>query len=172
MAGSNSRTSINHRLVAYTASCISDHHVTLHDLASLQIPMYGIDLEKDRGFPQVIDSLYTELKASQAWIFGINEHNGNPSAYTKSLVDWLSRKERSFAEGMPILLVSASPGRSGARSAQEVMAQMLEQRFGASTIFRFSLPSFGHSFDAEQGILDAEKQTEFQHTLEAFLEAF
>ena len=101
----------------------------------------------------------------------MNEHNGNPSAYTKSLLDWFSRKERHFAEGIPILLMSASPGRGGAAASQEVVARMLLNRFGASALIRFSLPSFRHTFDPGEGFLDPEIAASHQQALKQFLEA-
>ena len=170
MAGSNSSTSINHQLVAYTVSCITDHKVSLHDLASHQVPIYNLDTEKGQGFPAVVESLFSELKSSDGWIFSVNEHNGNPSAYTKSLLDWFSRKERKFLEGMPVLLMSASPGKGGAASSQETVAQMLQKRFGAERIFRFSLPSFGHVFNLETGISDEQLAREHHNILDGFLQ--
>lgn len=171
MAGSNSSTSINHQLVAYTVSRIKDHSILLRDLASLQLPVYDADVEKEEGFPEGITSLFSELRSADGWIFSVNEHNGNPSAYTKSLLDWFSRKERHFAKGIPVLLMSASPGRGGAAGSQEVVARMLADRFGASALTRFTLPSFRHTFDPAEGILDPELEAAHQRALKRFLEA-
>lgn len=167
-AGSNSTTSINHRLVKYTLEKISSEPTELLELRALKLPMYDVDLEKDSGIPEEIQGIYEQLKASKAWMFSVNEHNGNPSAYTKSLLDWLSRKDRNFASGLKIFLLSASPGRGGAASSRAAVAGMLK-RFGGEDIWEFGLPSFNHMFTDDQGITDEDLATEFSDKLNQFL---
>ncbi len=167
-AGSNSTTSINHRLVKYTLENISSEPTELLELRALKLPMYDVDLEKESGIPEEIQKIYEQLKSSKAWVFSVNEHNGNPSAYTKSLLDWLSRKDRNFASGLKIFLLSASPGRGGAASSRAAVAGMLK-RFGGEDILEFGLPSFNHMFTDDQGITDKDLATEFSDKLNQFL---
>ncbi|MEP5132751.1 NADPH-dependent FMN reductase, partial [Nonlabens ulvanivorans] len=44
-AGSNSKTSINKRLVTYTASLFNQPDTTVLDLNDYDMPLYGMDLE-------------------------------------------------------------------------------------------------------------------------------
>ena len=170
LAGSNSSTSINHRLVAHAADRITGHTVNLRNMAHSHFPMYGEDLERDSGIPEGIRELYTQIRDSDALVFSVNEHNGNPSAYTKNFLDWLSRHDRKFLEGIRVFLMSASPGKRGAQSSHGVIQAMLP-RFGAEISAVFSLPSFADNFKAGEGISQPELASEFEAALQDFLNA-
>ncbi|WP_092982450.1 NADPH-dependent FMN reductase [Robiginitalea myxolifaciens] len=167
-AGSNSATSINHRFVKYALKSITSEPTELIELRTLKLPIYDVDVEKASGIPGEIQAIYEKLKSSKAWVFSVNEHNGNPSAYTKSLLDWLSRKDKNFGSELKILLLSTSPGRGGAGSSRAAVASMLK-RFGTENIWEFGLPSFNHTFSDEQGITDQELATDFREKLNQFL---
>ena len=49
------------------------------------------------------------------------------------------------------------------------VTQNLLSRFGAETIFTFSLPSFNENFDVEKGIADSPLSQEHQRVLKEFL---
>lgn len=167
-SGSNSSTSINHRLVKYTLNKLKGDPVELIDLAALKLPMYDIDAENESGIPEVILGLNKKIQSCKGWVFSVNEHNGNPSAYTKSLLDWLSRQDRNFASEIKILLLSTSPGRGGASSSRGIVSGMLK-RFGAEDIIDFGLPSFNHNFSDSQGITDAELAEAYDYKCNQFL---
>ncbi|MBC2840434.1 NADPH-dependent FMN reductase [Robiginitalea sp. SC105] len=169
-AGSNSSTSINLQLVRYTASLITGHPVEVKDLAREAFPMYSEDLERTSGFPAGIEALHKRLGRADGLILSVNEHNSNPSAFTKNMLDWLSRIDRAFLKGLPVLLLSTSGGKRGGQSSREVIAGMLP-RFGADLAAEFSLPSFYETFDAESGILDPGLREAHQKALEVFLRA-
>lgn len=166
-AGSNSSTSINFQLARYTAGRLNQNDILLRELAQLNIPTYSEDIERNSGFPSDIEALYADLKAARGLVFSVNEHNGAPSAFAKNVLDWLSRKERNFLEGLPVLLLSTSPGRGGAQSARKAVEELLP-RFGAEVVATFSLPSFRHMFQEGEGITDAGLQAEFRMALETF----
>lgn len=168
MAGSNSSTSINYKLVQFTESLIQGHSIDSRDMAGFEIPMYSADLESKRGIPEVISKFYEELKDADGLILSVNEYNGNPSAFTKNLLDWLSRKEREYLKDCPVFLMSTSPGRGAAKSSRKVVEDML-QHFGARVVSRFSLPSFKHTFEEGQGITDTELREEHARALAEFL---
>lgn len=170
MAGSNSSTSINFELVRQTVGELSEHDVQLVELAKEQFPMYGEDLEKASGIPPGILNLYDRLQAADGLVLSVNEHNGNPSAFTKNILDWLSRKDRTFLDNLPVLLMSASRGRRGAQSSRERVGRMLSQ-FGARITSEFSLPSFSHTFAAGQGITDEALREQHHAAIKPFLDA-
>ena len=64
-AGSNSSTSINFKLVKYTASLIKEHELELLNMASITFPMYSEDREKQLGFPAALDQLKEKIEKCQ-----------------------------------------------------------------------------------------------------------
>lgn len=140
-AGSNSSTSINHKLITHVAERIHSHEVKVIKLREYDIPMYSIDLEKERGIPTDIRVLKNLIEEHDALIISVNEHNGTVSAFFKNIIDWLSRVDRSFLTGKHILLMSTSPGARGAAAALEYSKHMLP-RFGGKIIQSFSFPAF------------------------------
>ncbi|WP_299536830.1 NADPH-dependent FMN reductase [Ulvibacterium sp.] len=152
-AGSNSSTSINYQLVKYTASLVDDQVVQLLNMAHFPFPMYSIDYEKENGFSNSLVELKGDIGKADGLIISVNEHNGNPSAYFKNLIDWLSRVERKFLQDKTLLLMSTSGGKRGGAGALEIAEKTLV-RFGTSEILTFSLPNFSTNFDVHKGILD------------------
>ena len=168
-AGSNSSTSVNFKLVKHTASLISNHTVQLMNMADCPFPMYSEDYEKEHGFSNSLIEFKDDLQKADGIILSVNEHNGNPSAYFKNLIDWLSRLDKNFISGKKILLMSTSPGKRGGIGAHEVSKNLLT-RFGAEIIATFSLPSFHDNIDAEKGITDTLLSEEHLSALSLFLE--
>lgn len=153
-AGSNSSTSINFQLVKATASAFDQHNVQLLNMANTPFPMYSEDNEEENGFSNTLVEFRDDIKKADALILSVNEHNGNPSAYFKNVLDWLSRLDRNFLEGTLVLLMSTSPGKRGAAASLGIIENTLP-RFGAEITATFSLPSFNQNFDSEKGITDA-----------------
>ena len=170
LAGSNSSTSINHALVVYAAERITGHTVRVRKMADSDFPMYSEDREKASGIPEDILELYARIRESDALVISVNEHNGNPSAFTKNFLDWLSRHDRNFLEGLQVFLMSTSPGKRAAQSSHAVIAAMLP-RFGADIAAVFSLPAFRENFKAGEGILNPDLVSEFDSALHDFLNA-
>ncbi len=168
-AGSNSSTSINYQLVKYTVSLIKDHEVSLLNMVNYPFPMYSADLEKDEGYSNSLIELKNDIQKSDALIISVNEHNGNPSAYFKNLLDWLSRLERKFLLDKKVLLLSTSMGKRGGMGSIEVVESILP-RFGAEIVSTFSLPSYGQNFTGENGILNNELAKGHGDALSSFLE--
>ena len=167
-AGSNSSTSINHKLTKHTVSLISGHEIQVLNMANHPFPMYSEDYEKENGYSNALITLRNDIKKADGLIIAVNEHNGGLSAYFKNLLDWMSRLERSFLKDKKILLMSASPGKRGALGALEVVENMLP-RFGGEISSTFSLPSFNDNFDLERGIIDEGLSQEHQNTVQTFL---
>ncbi|MBQ4803968.1 NAD(P)H-dependent oxidoreductase [Aquimarina sp. MMG015] len=148
IAGSNSSTSINQKLVEYVAKEIADHKIKVLKLANYSMPIYSEDEEKENGFPGMTLGLKQEISEADALIISVNEHNGSWSAFFKNVIDWLSRLDRNFLEGKKILLMSTSPGQRGGLSSLE-FAKNVFPRFGGEIIESFSFPSFHANFSVE-----------------------
>ena len=142
--------------------------VQVLNMANYPFPMYSEDYEKSKGFSNSLMELRDDIKNSEGLIISVNEHNSNPSAYFKNLIDWLSRLERTFMEGKKVLLMSASPGGRGAIGALGI-AEKLITRFGGDVVATFSLPSFNQNFDPKEGIVDSDLAQEHQNALKEFL---
>ena len=167
-AGSNSSTSINYKLVRYTAGLIDGKEVQILNMANFPFPLYSEDVEKTKGFSNSLMELRDDIKSAEGLIISVNEHNGSPSAYFKNLIDWLSRLERKFLADKKILLMGASPGGRGAVGSIGLVENLLP-RFGGEVVAKFSFPSFHSNFDAEKGIVDEALAEMHRTALKAFL---
>jgi len=167
-AGSNSSTSINYQLVKYTVSLLEAHDVQLLNMSHFPFPMYSEDYEKENGYSNSLIELKNDMAKSSGIIISVNEHNSNPSAYFKNLIDWLSRLERKFLDEKPVLLMSTSGGKRGGASSLEVTKNLIP-RFGAEVVATFSLSSYYENFDASKGITDTGLAGAHRSALDEFL---
>lgn len=147
-AGSNSSKSINHKLVSFAASQIAGHSVEIIKLTDYNLPMFGEDIEREKGYSADLKMLYNKIREADALVVSVNEHNRMVSAYFKNTLDWLSRLDRNFLEGKKALLMSTSNGKFGAASALEY-AKIAFPRYGATVVESFSFPSFSENFSEE-----------------------
>lgn len=168
-AGSNSSTSINFKLVKHTISLVQNHDIQTLNMAEHPFPMYSEDHEKEHGFSDDLEKFKEYIDNSDGLILSVNEHNGNPSAYFKNVLDWLSRMDRNFLEDTKVLLMSASGGRFGGARSLEVVNTMLP-KFGGKVISTFSLKGFYDNFGADR-ILDDSLRSEHQTALNTFLDS-
>ncbi len=147
-AGSNSSKSINHQLVSFASSQIAGHVNEVIKLTDYELPMFGEDIERERGYSVDLKMLYNKIKEADALVISVNEHNGTVSAFFKNIIDWLSRLDRKFLEGKKILLMSTSNGKRGGASSLEYTKNVLP-RFGATIVESFSFPSYSENFSEE-----------------------
>lgn len=148
-AGSNSSTSINHQLVTYLTTQLKETSFELFKLSDMDLIVYSEDEQRDNGFPSSVNQIYKHIQASEGLLISVNEHNGNPSAFFKNILDWLSRLDRKFLEGKKIFLLSTSNGARGGVGSLEVVKNMLP-RFGGEVVDTFSLSSFKENFSVEE----------------------
>ncbi len=167
-AGSNSSTSINFKLVKYTVSLISNHKVQTLNMVNYPFPMFSEDVEREKGYSNSLVELKNDIQKVDGLIISVNEHNANPSAYFKNLIDWLSRVDRRFLENKKVFLMATSGGKRGGKGSLEVVKNILP-RFGAQLISEFSLPLFYENFDEKQGILNEDLSKAHQLSLDEFL---
>lgn len=146
-SGSNHSTSINQQLVNYTASLIKEIKVEIINLSQWNIPIYSIDIEYDQT-PTEITQLIELIKNHDGFIISSPEHNGSTPAFFKNIIDWLSRRSKNVFENKPMLLMSASPGRSGGVKNRKHLEHLLPYVV-ANIAATFSLPSFRHNMQDE-----------------------
>lgn len=144
-AGSNSKQSINKQLVTYASSLVEDTHVTILNLNDFELPVFGVDFEREKGIPENAYKFLEHIKSSDGIIISLAEHNGAYSAVFKNLLDWLSRIEGKTFFGKPVLLMATSPGGRGGQSVIEI-AKNRFPRHDANIVADFSLPSFNENF--------------------------
>lgn len=167
--GSNSKNSINKQFSHYTADLLQSADIMKLDLNDFVIPIYGIDLEKEKGIPEDAIRLTKLIKKADGAIISLAEHNGAYTAAFKSIFDWISRIDPNAFETTPVLLLSTSPG---GRAGASVMSIALDRfpRHGASIPAHFSLPSFYDNFK-EGELVNEELKTELLEKVNLFEEA-
>jgi chromate reductase, NAD(P)H dehydrogenase (quinone) len=166
-SGSNSSKSINHQLVMYAAEQIQGHQVMALKLNDFEIPVYCIDTEQEDGFPEGVELLMEIIKDSDGIIISLAEHNGNVTAFFKSIMDWLSRLDRSFLKGKQIFLLSTSPGKGAGANALELTKQSFT-RYKGNIAAAYSMPAFAGNFSMDE-ITDPEEKDKFTIELQKFL---
>ncbi len=145
-SGSNSSQSINQQLIVLVARMVNNAEVEVIDIRDYPAPIYGIDEEKENGFPIGIQHLSEKLQTADGIIISSPEHNGSLTAVLKNTLDWLSRLNRQFLEGKKMLLLSTSPGPRGAASSLNILVNMLPH-MGAEIIENLSLGSFHNNIN-------------------------
>ena len=143
-AGSNSSKSINHELIKYIANITKGHDVEVIRLTNYDIPLYSIDIEND-GFPSEVIRLHSKIREADALIISVAEHNGNITAFFKSIIDWISRHDREFLKDKKWLLLSAAPGKRGGASALAIAKKTLDY-FKGNLVGTYSLSNFNSVF--------------------------
>ena len=165
-AGSNSKYSINKKLATYASSLIEDLEIKILDLNDYELPLYGIDLEKENGIPENAHKFLEQIKSSDGLVVSLAEHNGAYSAVFKNLFDWMSRIEKNVWMDKPMLLMAAAPGGRGGKSVLEI-AQGKFPRMGANITSIFSLPFFQQNF-SEDKIIDENLNAELNKAVREF----
>jgi len=162
-AASNSRRSINKKLVAYASGLLADAQVEVLDLNDFDLPLFGVDREAELGQPQPARAFLQKISESDGIIISFAEHNGSYSAAYKNLYDWVSRIKPKVYQDKPMVLLSTSPGGRGGKSVLELALSQIP-RFGGVIKASVSLPSFMDNFDVDAGAIS---DPEFAGQIEA-----
>ncbi|WP_452220702.1 NADPH-dependent FMN reductase [Lacinutrix salivirga] len=165
-AGSNSKTSINKRLATYASTLVKNVETKILDLNNFELPVFGVDLEKEIGIPENAIEFLQHIKSADGIIVSLAEHNGAYAAVFKNLFDWMSREEPKNFYNKPMLLMAASPGGRGGKSVLE-MASDRFPRHNANIVGKFSFPSFGDNFKDDK-ISNEELNKELLEKVEQF----
>jgi len=153
-AGSDSKTSINKKLAAYSASLVADAEVKVLDLNDYELPLYGIDKEQEIGIPENAHAFLNEIKAADGIVLSLAEHNGAYATVFKNIFDWMSRIDGKLWSDKPMLLMATSPGGRGGQTVLDI-AKGRFPYMGGNIVADFSLASFNDNFK-DGAIVNAE----------------
>lgn len=168
-AGSNSKTSINKQLAIYAASLVENAEIDILDLNDFDLPIYGIDLENEKGIPDNAHSFLEHIKSADGIVLSLAEHNGAYASVFKNIFDWMSRIDGKLWNNIPMLLMATSPGGRGGATVLDI-AKGRFPYMGGNIIADFSLPSFNDNF-SENGILDKNLNEDLIVKIEKFKKA-
>jgi len=167
-AGSNSSKSINKQLVKYTLSQITSVETEWVDITDYPLPIFGVDLEDEQGYPKEIQLFIEKLQSADGIVISLAEHNGSYAVVVKNLLDWCSRFQNGFFKDIPVFLMGASTGGYGAKNVLGAAEKRLP-KFGANLVSVFSLPFFEDNFSDEKGIIPLELKKEHQEGVDKLL---
>lgn len=151
-AASSSKSSINKKLVTYSANLLEDIDIEILDLNDYELPLFSEDKEKETGQPKFALEFLSKIEGSDAIIISFAEHNGSYSVSYKNIFDWCSRINPKVFQKKPMILLSTSPG---GRGASTVLSQAVNSasHFDGEVISSYSVPSFYENFDIEKGCI-------------------
>lgn len=168
-AGSNSKTSINKQLAVYAASLVENVEVIILDLNDFELPVYGIDLENEKGIPDNAKKFLDAIKSTDGIVLSLAEHNGAYATVFKNIFDWMSRIEGKLWSEKPMLLMATSPGGRGGATVLEI-AKGRFPFMGGHIVADFSLPSFFDNFK-EGKIVNDELHSDLKSKVKFFEKA-
>ena len=150
IGATNSKTSINQQLAAYTASLANNAQVEVLDLNDFEMPIYSEDREKASGIHQHAQRFFSKIGEADAVVISFAEYNGSYTAAFKNVFDWASRIDMKVYQGKPVVMLAASPGPGGATSVLSSAVNSAPY-FAADIKGTLSVPSFYDNFDVEIG---------------------
>jgi chromate reductase, NAD(P)H dehydrogenase (quinone) len=163
-AASNSKKSINKKLVTYAANLVKNANVEILDLNDYEMPIYSIDKEAENGIPQLSHDFYDKLGSADLIMISFAEHNGSYTAAFKNIFDWASRINSKTFQNKPMLLLSTSLGPRGGATVLEIAKNRFSFQ-GGNILGSFTLPSFNDNFDDEKGIINEEFKESLQQII-------
>ncbi len=167
MGASNSTKSINKELATYTANQVDNAEVEVIDLNEYEMPIYGIDREREQGIPQKAIEFKSKLENSDGIVISFAEHNGAYSAAFKNIMDWISRINKDTWANKPMFLLATSPGSRGGATVLDIAVNKFKF-MNSNAIQSFSLPFFGKYFDHNNGINEPGLKEDFEKQLNQF----
>ncbi|QIW09988.1 NAD(P)H-dependent oxidoreductase [Francisella sp. LA112445] len=143
-AASNSKNSINNKLVKFVLSNISDE-AELINITDYEMPIYSIDYETEVGIPAQAQKFLDKIAEFDLIVISHAEHNGNYNVFYKNLLDWCSRVSTNIFQGKKLVLLATSPGEMGGKNVLEI-AKKSAPIFNGELCFSMSIPSFYDNF--------------------------
>jgi NAD(P)H-dependent FMN reductase len=166
-AASNSKHSINKKLVVYATGLMKGVEVELLDIHDYEMPIFSIDRENEYGIPELAHQFLNKIGTADALLISFAEHNSSYTAAYKNLFDWASRIDARVYQDKPMVMLSTSPGARGGASVLEA-ALASAGRFGGDVKASLSVPSFHSNFDMEKGKLtNPEIKTQLKAVLDS-----
>lgn len=159
-AASNSRNSINKLLVSHVAKGFSEFETEVIDLNDYEMPIYGVDYEREKGIPERALAFAGKVDESDLLLISFAEYNGSYTTAFKNVFDWISRIPGRKAFGnKPMFLMATSTGARGGVSVLEAAVKRMPHS-GGIVLETFVLPSFTQNFIPGNGVVHVEKQRE------------
>lgn len=165
-AASNSKKSINKKLVTHAVTLLEGVTVEMLDINDYEMPLYSADREEDNGIPTLATQFLEKIAQSDGVVISFAEHNGTYTAAYKNLFDWASRVNPKVFQGKPLIYLSTSPGLGGAKS---VLASAVNsaQFFDGDIRGSLSVPAFYDNFDDGKGeIIDRTIKSELSAVMQ------
>ncbi len=137
---------------------------SLFDVRTNRVPLFDQDQESEFGFPETVLALKRAIRESDAILFASPEYNNSFTPLSKSILDWVSRPNKSGEKnewsGKTVGLISASPGAYGA------MRSLIHIRPVFAAVGALVIPqdtSLGRAFDGfdDSGSLKDERTAGF-----------
>ena len=147
------------------ANNIYNHDVEVIRLTDYYIPLFSVDIEK-KGFPKEVIRLHSKIREADRIIISVAEHNGNITAFFKSIVDWISRYDREFLKDKKWLLLSTAPGKRGGASALAIAKKTLNY-FKGDLFGTYSLGNFKSNL-VDGDIVDNNVKTSIENLFNQF----
>jgi chromate reductase, NAD(P)H dehydrogenase (quinone) len=163
-AASNSKKSINKKLVTYAANLVKNANVEILDLNDYEMPIYSVDKESENGIPQLAQDFYNKLGYADLIMISFAEHNGSYTAAFKNIFDWASRVNSKTFQNKPMLLLSTSPGPRGGATVLDIAKNRFPFQ-GGNVVGSFTLPSFNDNFEDEKGIINEDFKASLQQII-------
>lgn len=157
-AATNSKNSINKKLVKYATSLIKndDKFIDLIDLNDYELEIYSVDRERENGIPNQAKRLFSQIGEADLVVISLAEFNGTYTSAYKNIFDWMSRIDQKVFQGKKVIYLSTSPGDFGAASVL-MQAKNSIQYFAGDLVDVFSLPNFYDNFDTEKNEIIREE---------------
>lgn len=178
ITGSTREGSYNKKLLVEAANLAKEQgaNVTLVSLKDFPMPFYDGDEEARAGMPPAAKRLRKLMIDSQVILIASPEYNGSVSAVLKNALDWASRGEAGNASqsafaGKKILIMSASPGKSGGVRGLQHLKTVIENAGGKTDADQIVVPYADKAFDESGKLKDAQLRTTLQRWMSTNLNA-
>ncbi len=165
IGGSNSKNSINRKLVHYAGALFNSSEVEYIDISQMELPLYSLDKEAENGIHEIALEFAKKIDLTDLLLISLAENNGSYNVGYKNLIDWTSRiKSRKTFGEKSMLLMATSPGPRGGATVLE-SAKNYYPHMGAVIKATFSLPDFYKNFNDEKGIVNSELEQELKNII-------
>lgn len=162
IAGSLRSGSYNRRILEVATDLLPEADWTIARIRA--IPPYDADVEA-HGLPPAVERLKQQVRDADAVVIVSPEYNASIPGVLKNALDWASRPAHAspFVD-KPVVLIGASTGRGGARSALDHLTQALRRMDARILGEPLSIPLVGARF--VDGELDRHARRELRRALE------
>lgn len=152
-AASNSKTSINKKLISYATSLLKESiipeaEIEILDITEYELPLYRPDRELDDGIPEKARIFLQKIGTADFLIISYAEHNGSYTAAFKNLYDWASREVTKVYQGKPAVIMAASTGKRGGAGVLQTVTNVAPY-FGLDIRATVSVARWRDNYDSE-----------------------